>query len=352
MRYVRGVSDDDPILFTGADQDETAEALALAELFEVPTGTVLIAEFDTPDTMFVLIQGSVTVHAQNVVVATLHAGAVLGEIGLFTHAVRTASVIAAEPCVVRRLDRDGFERLREAENAVAARIERRALKQLAQRLRGQVASLQAAAVAAPNLHLPLSREPSAGTLVPMSAAGEVALLGTASAFAVDVRRVLRRIGRDASLLMYARGEVLTDPFEHHRGLRVLLHGSIHGQAQVPGQRAAVRAVRVGDGELFNLCPTIDGQPRALAFVAQTDATLLLLDSSMTAELYAADTMFGSVLRHAMIRSLFAQVNEATSALADVHRSAVESAIGDVDAAVPHAQVVRDDPGGEVWDAWY
>ena len=197
MVYVREVPDDDHILFTGADNQSTIEALEAAETFEVPTGTVLIAEFDTPDTMFVLIRGSVTVHAENVVVATLHAGAVLGEIGLFTHAVRTASVIAAEPCVVRRLDRDAFERLRERENPVAFRIERRALKQLAQRLRGQVASLQAAAVSAPNLHLPLSREPSAGTLVPMSAAGEVALLGTASAFSVDAATSEAQISCDS-----------------------------------------------------------------------------------------------------------------------------------------------------------
>lgn len=315
-------------LFAGIEPEAVQAARAAARAVEVPAGTQLIAQYDTTDAMFVLDVGRVSVHAEGAVVATLEAGAVLGEIGLFTAAVRTASVVAAEPCKLIRIDRAAFETLREAENPVAFRMERRALQQLSGRIRGQIQSLQAVAAAAPDSLVPVEMEPSSGQIAPLPPAALVALLGTAASFSIDDKRYLRRICRSSLLAVIRHGEIVTDPEGAQNGLHVLLDGRIDGLARVPGRsmlEGMSTALSVDVGDVFNICPTVDGEGRSLWYVARQDSSLLHLDADIVQELYQADTQAGSVLRQAMIRSLFEQLTEATRALHTAHEAAVRAA---------------------------
>ena len=99
-------------IFEGASR-VTLEALA-AELTEehVDADTVVIREGDEPDDLFVTVSGHLVVTAEGRgVVGELDAGDYFGEIGLLKRIPRTATVTAATPCHLFRIDGEEFLRL-------------------------------------------------------------------------------------------------------------------------------------------------------------------------------------------------------------------------------------------------
>lgn len=99
-----------------AELDALASA---ASVIEFDRGSPLIGEGDPSDTMYVLMQGSVSVRVAdkgtNRLVATLHAGEIVGEMSLLTGAPRAATVVAEEPVVAIEIDRSAIRPLFEAE---------------------------------------------------------------------------------------------------------------------------------------------------------------------------------------------------------------------------------------------
>jgi CRP-like cAMP-binding protein len=88
-------------------------ARAAAETSAV-AGTVIVREGEPADALYVLVSGSVDVTARGEAGAeeralrTMPAGSYFGEIGLLESIPRTATVTAAEPCELLRIDGDAF----------------------------------------------------------------------------------------------------------------------------------------------------------------------------------------------------------------------------------------------------
>jgi predicted MFS family arabinose efflux permease len=88
-------------------------ARAASELTAGP-GTAIVREGDPADALYVLVAGSVDVTARGEAGAeerplrTMPAGSYFGEIGLLESIPRTATVTAAEPCRLLRIDGDAF----------------------------------------------------------------------------------------------------------------------------------------------------------------------------------------------------------------------------------------------------
>lgn len=110
------------------------DALAsAARVVEFGRASTLIGEGDPSDTMYVLMQGSVSVciddKGKDRVVATLPAGEIVGEMSLLTGAPRAATVAAEEPVLAIEIDRSAIRPLLLAEPALfdrfAAMLEKR-----------------------------------------------------------------------------------------------------------------------------------------------------------------------------------------------------------------------------------
>jgi CRP-like cAMP-binding protein len=117
-------------ILTPPELDALASAVSIVE-FE--SGSPLIGEGDPSDTMYVLMQGAVSVSitdkGKERSVATLRVGEIVGEMSLLTGAPRAATVAAEEPVVAIEIDRSAIRPLLMAEPALfdrfAAMLEKR-----------------------------------------------------------------------------------------------------------------------------------------------------------------------------------------------------------------------------------
>ncbi len=109
------------------------------ERVELPEGTHLIRQDESPDDVFVLESGElriefVTPEGRRMRLRTVRPSVMVGEIALYTGARRTADVVAETPCVVLRLSRASIERMEAEEPEVAAAMHRWVASTLAERL--------------------------------------------------------------------------------------------------------------------------------------------------------------------------------------------------------------------------
>jgi SulP family sulfate permease len=109
-------------------------------------GTKLIGQGESPDDVFVLESGRlrielVTPEGSQVRMSTVLPGVMVGEIGLYTAAPRTADVMAEIPSVVLRLSRASIERMEAEEPQLAAALHRWFAKTLAERLTDRTRAL-------------------------------------------------------------------------------------------------------------------------------------------------------------------------------------------------------------------
>jgi CRP/FNR family cyclic AMP-dependent transcriptional regulator len=110
---------------------------------EVPKGTVIMREGDVGDTMYLFAEGEVEVtqkltfsQAEKSMVR-LRAATVsfFGDMALFEREPRSATITAAEDCVLYEIGRDEFERLSASHPQVGYKIMRRIAPVLCQRIR-------------------------------------------------------------------------------------------------------------------------------------------------------------------------------------------------------------------------
>ena len=102
----------------GAAELRAEMPLGLADYLrreEVPEGTVLIAQNEAPEDVFVLESGRLVVETEiangtRVRLGTIRPGVVVGEVAMYTGVPRTADVIAETPVVLLRLTRVGARR--------------------------------------------------------------------------------------------------------------------------------------------------------------------------------------------------------------------------------------------------
>lgn len=114
-------------LFQTLSGPEIEEIVKLARYEALLAGDVLFAQGDEAQAMYLVRSGEVQVRAaaetgEEVVLAVLGSGTVVGELALIAGGPRSATVEAIEDCEVFRIDREDFERQREAQRPVAYKI--------------------------------------------------------------------------------------------------------------------------------------------------------------------------------------------------------------------------------------
>lgn len=81
------------------------------EIRQYRAGEVIIREEEDPKDVYEMIQGTASVAAKGVALATIGGGEVFGELSFFTGLKRTATVTAEEPCLVQVIDQRQFLRV-------------------------------------------------------------------------------------------------------------------------------------------------------------------------------------------------------------------------------------------------
>jgi sulfate permease, SulP family len=109
------------------------------EHVELPDGTVLIHQGESPDDVYVLASGrlrveTVTDRGTRMRLRTLRPGVVVGEVAMYSGVPRTADVVAETPSVVLKLSKDSIERMEVEEPELAAALHRWLATTLAGRL--------------------------------------------------------------------------------------------------------------------------------------------------------------------------------------------------------------------------
>jgi SulP family sulfate permease len=115
---------------------------------EIPQGQYLMREGDPPTDMYFIEAGLVTAQlktpdGQTVRLRSMRGGTTVGEMGLYMHAPRTASVIASRPTIVYRLSADSLKTMREQEPEVAALLHEWIARLLAERVAASDRTIQA-----------------------------------------------------------------------------------------------------------------------------------------------------------------------------------------------------------------
>ncbi|MCZ6558562.1 MAG: MMPL family transporter [SAR324 cluster bacterium] len=115
-------------LFNGMTMRETKLATLMAYPVELAQGEVVFAEQETGREMFLVLSGSVEIyfdaklHGQEQLLATLPAGTVFGEMGLFRQQERVASARAAEASQLLAVNEDVLNNLQRKSPRAAAKL--------------------------------------------------------------------------------------------------------------------------------------------------------------------------------------------------------------------------------------
>ena len=299
-------------LFDEVSERRTVEALERFTQHDVAAGTVVAREGEVNDAMLLIESGEVVVEAGGFQVATMGPGAIIGEIGLFTQAIRTATVTTTEDTVLQALTRRAFIDLRLGGNPVAFRIERRAIEQLSARFRTLVADVVNIATRTPGMLLPpRTKSEYSGHPVPLTPSRIVQGLGAARAFATLETASLELLASQLEARQYGAGETLASEGREDGPLYLLVHGQVDCVAPV-GLGHTVRVATLDPGEVFNLVHHVDRQARPIAHTAREGVLVLALPADACMRHLWGNNLPGSALRIAMIRSLSDRVNQANA----------------------------------------
>ena len=78
------------------------------ELLEFPAGTMILTEGHEGNTMFVVMEGELSITLENKLLATALPGEVVGEMALINSEIRSATVTAKTDCVLAPIDQNSF----------------------------------------------------------------------------------------------------------------------------------------------------------------------------------------------------------------------------------------------------
>ncbi len=98
-------------LFRHLPAEATLHILNFSDVVTVSPGTVIMAEGEGSDALWICVQGQAAVHVKGASRPDVSAGNVVGEIGLIWNAPRTATVTARTECIFLKLSTPAFRRL-------------------------------------------------------------------------------------------------------------------------------------------------------------------------------------------------------------------------------------------------
>jgi NTE family protein len=124
-----------PCLLESLDADAAAALIGDAEWFNLPGGQILFESGEPSDALYLLLSGGLAViagraHQGRALLAQIHPGETVGEMGVLSERPRSATVVAIRDSQLLRIGKPGFMRLLQLEPAASLRL----LEQLVDRL--------------------------------------------------------------------------------------------------------------------------------------------------------------------------------------------------------------------------
>jgi len=120
-------------IFSDTPEHILADLAPLMEEEEYDKDALIFKEGELGDCMYIIHEGEVRIHKENVTLAFLNAKEVFGELALLDPEVRSASATAAKSCILFRIDQEPLYEVIENRPEVA----RGFIKILCKRLRAQ-----------------------------------------------------------------------------------------------------------------------------------------------------------------------------------------------------------------------
>lgn len=289
-------------LFPEVPADAIAAAASRFYVVEAGRGVTIIEEGEQDSAVLFLLEGHVAIRTGDFEIASVGAGGIVGEVGMFGGALRIASVHAIRPVVYAVLESADYRALLELASPIAYAIEKLALKQLASRLRDadqRVASLSASkdATVTPNEHQ--------GT----AAVGYIDALGIlekSNLFEGAPIGALDDVSRRMEARRFQPGEVLCRQGSRGDDLYILAEGEVEVSiATDEGNNEVVATLSAGD--VFGMASLLQDRPRIASCVARSAVLALRMERAQCLDLVLAEVRAGSVLRTAMIRALADQL---------------------------------------------
>lgn len=291
-----------------------------------------------------VVAGEISVTRDHVELATARAGEILGEMALFGEQARSATVTARRPAVLLRLDDDGYDALRRADNRVAYVIERLALEQLVARGRHSDGHIAQLSPGKPSPYPTSAPEPQPSlmdrlwglfTPKPKKRVGlprtgrpvhidRAAALSTSLLFDGADPDHLQAIAADTVALEVGKGQFVyhqNDPGDRwylivEGTAELFMRAASHGTDQI--HDLAV----VGPGEAFGLTSLVDGRPRLASCVTRDRCVVLAMTSSTWHRTVSSNAPAASTLRRAVLRALVQHLATATTALVELERQEI------------------------------
>lgn len=322
-------------LFEGLTGRQRDQALQIFEQVTVVHGTPLMVEGDVDQSMLYVMDGELEIRTGDLDLWTAKTGEMVGEIGLFTDGVRTATVETNTEVTLLILTREGYDELVERDNPVAMRVERAALEALVSRLRGidrriselasgtalkdvtpsktffdRVASLfgSGGARSTPNVDIP-------------------AALSQTRLFKEQRDVVLESLAQVFRAEAYGPGHFLCTEGEHGDSMYMVVSGLVDVLVATQEQDKVEPVATLDEGDIFGMAGLVDRRPRSASCVTRGEVTVLCLDRDGWIASVRQDDPAGRVLRLAMIRSLAEQLAFANGQLALLDLTAIAQDVG-------------------------
>jgi sulfate permease, SulP family len=128
-------------LFTGFNLSDAQTLIKYFTHLSVKAGEVFINKDDNSDSLYFVLKGKVTVYMKKVGDVNIHRlrtympGAILGEMGFYSHQLRSASIVADTDSELLTINLQSAEKLESEKPALASRLQRLVIMTLAMRLR-------------------------------------------------------------------------------------------------------------------------------------------------------------------------------------------------------------------------
>ncbi len=111
MSHPSAASLNEVALFHGLTPEQRARIAQLSEEVSAEVGALIVDQGDTGTACFVLLAGQVDVYVANEFITSLGPNSLIGEMALIDRRPRNASVLAATPCTLLRIDVEHFHTL-------------------------------------------------------------------------------------------------------------------------------------------------------------------------------------------------------------------------------------------------
>ena len=236
---------------------------------DIPEGKTIFAENEKgrpfllmPHRMYLLLEGEVSVLAENEPIATVRRGEIFGEMAAIEQTPRSAAAVAKTPCRVIALDDKQFHAALAKKPEFALML----MSIMVERLRETIGRLGAADAPSGD-----TGWKEAVVLDKDLLADLEQLLGPAARFRYNAEKIIMREG--------------------HFG--VVLFAVLEGRVAIRVGDSVVE--RVGPGGVFGEMALVDRTPRLATAVAETDSVLLAISRHMFLYLVKKSPRFGAAL---------------------------------------------------------